>query len=92
MDNWGEDEPPTQLFSAPNLFSDEPPLEGSEVPGGLIFPDLPSLGGVEEVTGLFGAHSVASDGVSNSRRKSSSASSSSAQDTSPVSTETPYPI
>lgn len=74
-DNWSEDElPTTQPFSGANLFSAEP---DAEAPGGLIFPDLPNVGGgMDEVSGLFGAHSlsIASDVVSEARRESSSTS------------------
>lgn len=86
-DNWSDDElSTTHPFSGANLFSAEP---DTEAPGGLIFPDLPNVGGgVDEVTDLFGAQSVA-DNVRGTT--SASSASSSTGDSAPVSVVDPLP-
>ena len=94
-DNWSEDELSTaHPFSGTNLFSSEAEPD-SEAPGGLIFPDLPNIGGgVGEVTGLFGSQSIGDDGVrgvASAGLESSTASQSSSQDTAPVSVIDPLP-
>lgn len=71
LEAWDREVDP-QLFTSSNLFSADPSAEQEGTPGGLFFPDLPCLGGGDEVPDLFGTTSVAGNGTSSTGASASS--------------------
>lgn len=80
---------PTQPFSGSDLFSAEP---DPDAPGGLIFPDLPNVGGAEQGADLFGEGGAGGGAKSASARVESSSTASSSRDAAsgPVSGYRPF--